>query len=361
MSDLGADAIRALEATWRSWLAGAKTRVAFTDAADERVIGAAVWLADSGLVKPVLVGDPVEVARTSRRLVGGLPEGIEVLAPPDALDIEVIRDRLPEAPTNRRDLSGRHDRIDEDPLYIGAAALCAGYVDGCVSGATRPTADVISAALTTVGLRNDSRYLTSCFLMVLLDGRVLAFGDCAVIPSPNADQLAEVAIATSETLAALTMASPKVAMLSFSTKGSASHPRASMVREAASLAARRCPQLCIDGELQADAAVSKLVGDAKAPGSPVAGVANVLIFPSLEAGNISYKLVEHLGRARSIGPLLQGLRRPMNDLSRGCATEDVTRVGLVTAATAHLQQQALRIRTLERSEAAMRDHVGAEN
>ena len=323
--------LAALESTWLTTLQKAPKRVILTDGADPRVVAAADRLAADGGVVPVLLAEPSEVARVVEEAGVELHDAVEILAPAAAREVRPIREALDEA------LRGRPFPIDvlterrRDPLYLGAAAVCSGYVAACVGGSTRPTAAVVRAALHMLGLAPGSSCATSSFLMVLDDGRVLSFGDCAVLPQPNAEQLAEVALATSGTFATLTGREPKVAFLSFSTKGSAAHPLVTLVQEATAIAVRRAPSLCLDGELQADAALDATVGEAKSPGSQVAGHANVLVFPNLDAGNIGYKLTQRLANARAIGPLLQGLAAPMNDLSRGCNADDVRVVAMAGA------------------------------
>jgi phosphotransacetylase len=206
-----------------------------------------------------------------------------------------------------------------------------------VGGSTRPTADVIRAALRVIGLAAEATVMTSSLLIVLRDGRVFGYGDCAVIPAPDERQLAEIALWTSRTFHELTGLIPAVAMLSFSTKGSTDHPEARLVRAATALVRDRAPGLAVDGELQFDAACTAAVASRKAPGSLVAGRANVFVFPNLAAGNIAYKITERLANATAVGPILQGLAAPMNDLSRGCAAADIVHVALISALQAVLR------------------------
>ena len=225
-----------------------------------------------------------------------------------------------------------------DPIVAATLLVRSGWADAAVAGATRPSADVLRAGLKVLGVAPGVSVVSSCFLMVLPDGRPITFGDCGVVPDPDAEQLTAIAASSAQTHAALTGEEPRVAMLSFSTKGSAQHPRIDKVKEATRRLGESAPDLVVDGELQFDAAWVPEVAALKAPDSPVAGRANVFIFPDLDSGNIAYKIAERLGGARAYGPLLQGLDGVLHDLSRGCSSSDIVDVVVIAGLLAHARR-----------------------
>jgi phosphate acetyltransferase len=317
-------------------------RLVLPETGDPRIVRAADRLASRRLAEITLLGPLEEARATARRVEAGL-SGVRLRdGSRDGLEQEtaaVLRelrgDRLSD--DERR-------RLSRDPLFQAAALVRADQADCFVAGASRATAEVLRAALWLIGTRAGVKTVSSFFLMDLpgTAERVLFFADCGVVPDPDAAQLAEIGVATADSFARLTGQVPHVAFLSYSTRGSADHPRVTKVREAVERARALRPDLHLDGELQVDAALVPEVAERKAPGSTVAGHANVLVFPDLDAGNIGYKLVQRLAGAKAYGPILQGLARQANDLSRGCSAEDVVEVATIACALAGAGREARR-------------------
>ena len=313
-----------------------RQRIILPESTEERTLRAADRIIAEQIADIVLIGNRDEILACASQLQLGNIEKATVIDPENAEAIEPYAQLFFELRKSKGITIEEARAKAKDPLYLGCLIIKNGEADGQVAGAKNTTGNVLRAAFQVLKTAPGVSVVSGAFIMMLPDGcpygenGIMVMGDCAVLPDPNAQELAQIAVSTEKTARDLAGIEPRVAMLSFSTKGSAKHERVDKVVEATRLAREMNPNMQIDGELQPDAALVPSVGASKAPGSDIAGKANVLVFPSLEVGNIAYKLVQRLAGATAVGPVLQGLAAPVNDLSRGCNVDDVYKTILLT-------------------------------
>lgn len=313
----------------KAQIEGKNIKIVFPEGEDKRILEAAARLQKEGIIVPILLGEEAEIKRAAKEN-GFDIEGIEIIKPESHSEFDNMVDAFVE---RRKGKATKEDAIKilKDVNYYGTMLTFKGKVDGMVSGAVHSTGDTVRPALQIVKTKPGVSRTSGAFVMIGQDGTRYLFADCAINVTLNDQEMAEVAVESAKT-AKIFGIDPKIAMLSFSTLGSAKADEATKVENATKIARELAPDLSIEGEIQFDAAIVPSVGQQKAPGSKVAGYANTFIFPSLEAGNIGYKIAQRLGKFEAIGPILQGLNKPISDLSRGCNAEDVYKLAIITAA-----------------------------
>ena len=311
-------------------------RLVLPESTEPRTLQAADKIIEIGAAEVILLGRKEEIEAKAAELGLSNISKAHIYSCEDITFTEKYAELFTELRKKKGMTLDEAREIVRNPLYLGCLLIKAGDADCMVAGALSPTSHVLRATFQVLKMKPGITVVSGAFIMLLPenvpygDNHMLVFADCAVVPDPTTEELAQIAIATAKTTKDIAGLDPVVAMLSFSTKGSASHERVDKVRNAVELVHQLAPELCVDGEMQSDAAIVESVGKQKAPGSPVAGHANTLIFPSLETGNIAYKLVQRLAGAGAVGPILQGLAAPVNDLSRGATVEDIVNTIIVT-------------------------------
>ena len=317
----------------------ANRRIVLPESSDERVIRATAQILKEGLAQVILVGNHEAIMHSAKAYEVSL-SGVKIVDPYNFERLNDYVNKLVELRAKKGMTPEEAKKLlQTDPNFFGAMLVKMGDADGMVSGSASPTANVLRAAIQIIGTQPGVKTVSSVFIMELsqfkdLFGSILVFGDCSVIPVPTSEQLADIATSAAETAVRIAGINPRVALMTFSTKGSAKHECVDRIIEAGRILRERKVQFRFDDELQADAALVKSVGEIKAPLSDVSGNANVLIFPTLSAGNIGYKLVQRLAGANAYGPIIQGLNSPVNDLSRGCSVEDIVVLTAITSAQA---------------------------
>jgi len=310
-------------------------KIIFAEGEDERIIQAAEIVAKEGTAEIIVLGDLTEIKNIAAKKNIDL-EGLEIIDPKKSEYIEEFSNEFYEMRKHKGINKEDAKKIIQDPLYFGTMMIYKNRAAGMVAGAANPTGNVLRPAFQIIKTKKGISTVSSAIIVLLKDkdfgeNGIITFADCAVNPTPNSEQLAEIAQSTAETVEDLLSFEAKIAMLSFSTMGSARHENVTNVQEAVEIAHNKFPDLKVDGELQADAALVESVGVRKAPDSEIAGEANVLVFPDLQSSNIGVKLAQRLANSESIGPILQGLAAPINDLSRGCSVEEIVNLTAITA------------------------------
>ena len=313
-----------------------KQRIVLPEATEERTLKAANQILTDGVADLILLGNPEEIMNSAKEWGLGNINKATIIDPKNHEKKQEYAELLCELRKKKGMTMEEAQKLVENPLYLGCLIIKAGNADGQLAGAQNTTGNVLRPALQIIKTEPGITCVSGAMLLLTHapecgDNGVVVMGDVAVTPMPDANQLAQIAVCTARTAQAVAGIDPRVAMLSFSSKGSAKHEVVDKVVEALGMAKEMAPELKIDGELQADAALVEKIGQSKAPGSEIAGKANVLVVPCLEVGNIGYKLVERLGHATAVGPILQGIARPVNDLSRGCSIDDIYKMVAITA------------------------------
>lgn len=319
-----------------------KKRIVLPESFDERTLKAADEAYNEGLAEIILVGNKEKVLKNAEQLGLKNIKNIQITDYASSVNTKKYIDLMFELRKHKGITKEKASELLQNPLYFSVMMIKAGDADGEVAGAANATGNVLLPAFQYIKTAPGISVVSGAFLMFLKDHQfgedgLMIFADCAVHPDPNVEELAQIAVSTGKTARIIAGIEPKIAMLSFSTKGSASHEMVDKVKKATEIAKKIAPDMLIDGEMQADAAIIEAIGNKKAPGSKIAGKANVLVFPDLQSGNISYKLVQRLAGAEAIGPILQGMAAPINDLSRGCSVGDIVNLIAITANQASIQ------------------------
>lgn len=310
-------------------------KIVLPEGEEPRMVKAAQIVYQEGFAELIFLGKEKKIKEIAKKIHVDFPKEIQIIDPEVSDDLPSYAETYYHLRKNKGMSLQEAKQLLKDPLYYGALMVYQDDADGLVAGSIHATGDVFRPALQTIKTSDKVKIVSSSFILIVPEcnygeNGALLFADCALFPNPNPEELADIAIASANTAKVLMGVEPKVAMLSFSTKGSAQHPLVDKVVQATEIARKKAPDLKIDGELQADAALIPEIGKRKAPDSTIAGRANVLIFPDLQAANIAYKLVQRLAKADAIGPISQGMRKPVNDLSRGCTAEEIADVVAVT-------------------------------